>query len=69
MDMPAERFGRIHHLPSGRIAAGKHGMRDPGLTRDDGWSSEQGCVVKQRVESLTDGCRRMKALNRTSSMS
>jgi hypothetical protein len=30
------------------------GMRDRGLIGDDGWLSEQGRAVKQRVESLTD---------------
>jgi hypothetical protein len=29
-------------------------MRDRGLIGDDGWLSEQGHAVKQRVESLTD---------------
>jgi len=29
-------------------------MRDRGLIGDDGWLSEQGRTVKQRVESLTD---------------
>ena len=30
------------------------GMRGRGLIGDDGWLSEQGRAVKQRVESLTD---------------
>jgi hypothetical protein len=29
-------------------------MRDHGLIGDDGWLSEHGRAVKQRVESLTD---------------
>ena len=29
-------------------------MRDRGLIGDDGWLSEQGRAVKQRVESFTD---------------
>jgi len=29
-------------------------MRDRGLIGDDGWLSEQGRAVKQRIESLTD---------------
>ena len=29
-------------------------MRDRGLIGDDGWLSERGRTVKQRVESLTD---------------
>jgi hypothetical protein len=54
MDMPAEKFGRIHHLPPAQIAAVIDGMRDRGLIGEDGWLSEQGRAVKQRVESLTD---------------
>jgi hypothetical protein len=54
MDMPAEKFGRIHHLPAAQIDAVKDGMRERGLIGDDGWLSEQGRAVKQRVESLTD---------------
>ena len=54
MDMPAEKFGRIHHLPAAQLAAVKDGMRDRGLIGDDGWLSEQGRAVKQRVESRTD---------------
>jgi hypothetical protein len=54
MNMPAERFGRIHHLPSAQIADVIAGMRDRGLIGDDGWLSEHGRAVKQRVESLTD---------------
>jgi hypothetical protein len=54
MDMPAERFGRIHHLPAVQLVAVINGMRDRGLIGDDGWLSEQGRVVKERVESLTD---------------
>jgi len=50
----AEKFGRIHHLPAGQIAAVIDGMRGRGLIGDDGWLSEQGRAVKQRVEALTD---------------
>jgi hypothetical protein len=52
--MPAESFGRIHHLPAAQLAAVIDGMRDRGLIGDDGWLSEPGCAVKQRVEALTD---------------
>jgi hypothetical protein len=54
MDMPADRFGRIHHLPEAQIAAVIDGMRDRGLIGDEGWLSKQGRAVKQRVEALTD---------------
>jgi hypothetical protein len=54
MDMPAEKFGRIHHLPAAQIAAVIDGMRDRSLIDDHGWLSEAGRAVKQRVEGLTD---------------
>src|SRR6476620_9417109 len=54
MDMPAEKFGRIHHLPASQLAAVIDGMRDRGLIGDDGWLSDAGRAVKQRVEELTD---------------
>ena len=54
MGMPAEKFGRIHHLPPGQLAAVIDGMRDRNLIGDDGWLSEPGRAVKQRVEALTD---------------
>jgi hypothetical protein len=54
MNMPAENFGRIHHLPAPQLRAVIDGMRDRGLIGDDGWLSDQGRAVNQRVESLTD---------------
>jgi hypothetical protein len=54
MNMPADKFGRIHHLPAAQRAAVIDGMRDRGLISDDGWLSESGRAVKQRVEALTD---------------
>src|SRR5579863_754204 len=54
MEMPAERFGRLHHLPAAQLGAVIEGMRDRGLIGDDGWLSEYGRAVKKRVESLTD---------------
>ena len=54
MGMPAERFGRIHHLPAPQLAAVIDGMRARGLIGDDGWLSELGRAVKHRVEALTD---------------
>jgi hypothetical protein len=52
--LPAEKFGRVHHLPAAQLAAVIDGMRDRGLIGDDGWLSEQGRAVKRRVEALTD---------------
>src|SRR5215216_1967981 len=54
MGMPAEKFGRIHHLPAAQLAAVIDGMRDRGLIGDDGRLSEPGRAVKERVEELTD---------------
>lgn len=54
MDMPAEKFGRIHHLPKAQLDAVIDGVRARGWIGDDGWLSEAGRAVKQRVEALTD---------------
>jgi hypothetical protein len=54
MDMPAEKFGRIHHLPATQLAAVLDGMRGRGLIGDDGRLSAAGRATKQRVEALTD---------------
>ena len=54
MGIPAEKFGRIHHLPAAQLAAVIDGMRDRGLIGGDGQLSAQGRAVKQRVEALTD---------------
>jgi hypothetical protein len=54
MDMPAEKFGRIHHLPAAQLAAVTGGMRDRGLIGEDGWLSDTGRAVRHRVEALTD---------------
>jgi hypothetical protein len=54
MGMPAEKFGRIHHLPAAQLAGVIDGLRDRGLIGDDHWLSEAGRAVKQRVEAYTD---------------
>lgn len=54
MNMPAQSFGRVHHLPAAQLNAVIDGMRDRGLIGDDGWLSELGRAVKQRVEAVTD---------------
>ena len=54
MNMPAEKFGRIHHLPAAQLGAVIDGLRHRGVIGQDGWLSEEGRAVKQRVESLTD---------------
>src|SRR5881409_3435965 len=42
MDMPAEKFGRIHHLPAAQIAAVVQGLRDRGLVDDEGRFTDDG---------------------------
>ena len=54
MGMPAEKFGRIHHLPAAQLAALIDSVRARGLIGEDGWLSETGRAVKQQVEELTD---------------
>ena len=54
MGLPAEKFGRLHHLPAAQIADVVEGMRRRGLVADDGWLSEAGRAVKRRVEARTD---------------
>src|SRR5262252_8879666 len=52
--IPAEKFGRIHHLPALRLAAVVDGMRARGLIDASGWLSDAGRESKGRIESLTD---------------
>jgi hypothetical protein len=52
--MPAEKFGRVHHLPSAQLGAVVDGMRARGLIDDSGWLSDAGRETKERIESLTD---------------
>ena len=52
--LPAERFGRVHHLPAAQLAVVVDGLRTRGLIGNDGWLSERGREVRQRVEALTD---------------
>jgi len=51
---PAEKFGRVHHLPAAQLAAVVDGMRARGLIEASGWLSDAGRESKQRIESLTD---------------
>jgi hypothetical protein len=54
VDMPAEEFGRISHLPSAQLTAVIDGMRARGLVGSDGWLTAAGRATKDRVEALTD---------------
>jgi hypothetical protein len=51
---PADRFGRVHHLPAARLTAVVDGMRARGLVDAAGWLSDTGRQTKKRIESLTD---------------
>ena len=53
-DIPAEKYGRVHHLPARRLTAVVDGMRDRGLIDDSGWLSDKGWEVKARIEEHTD---------------
>jgi hypothetical protein len=53
-NMPAEKFGRVWHLPAEQLAAVIDGMRARGLIGDDGWLTAEGRATKQRIEALTD---------------
>lgn len=52
--MPAEKFGRVHHLPAAQLAAVIEGMRERDLIADDGWLTPAGRDTKARVEAVTD---------------
>jgi hypothetical protein len=52
--IPAEKFGRVHHLPGVQLAAVVDGMRARGLIGASGWLSDAGRETKQRIESRTD---------------
>lgn len=52
--LPAESFGRIHHLPKPLLADLMGGLRARGLVGEDGGFTEAGRATKDRIESLTD---------------
>ncbi len=51
---PAEKFGRIHHLPKSRLDALADDMRTRGLIDESGWLTDAGRATKEQVEALTD---------------
>jgi hypothetical protein len=51
---PAEKFGRVHHLPADRLATVVDGMRARGLIGASGWLSDAGRTTKERIEAVTD---------------
>jgi hypothetical protein len=52
--LPAHAFGRVHHLPAAQLGAVIEGMRGRDLIGADGWLSDAGRALKQRVEARTD---------------
>ncbi|MFD9890315.1 MarR family transcriptional regulator [Amycolatopsis sp. NPDC059027] len=54
VDMPAQEFGRVHHLPAAQLTAVIDGMRARGLVGTDGWLTPAGRATKERVEAMTD---------------
>ena len=54
LGMPAEKFGRIHHLPPAQLSALVDGMKARGLVADNGGFTRAGRETKQRIEALTD---------------
>jgi hypothetical protein len=52
--IPAEKFGRVHHLPAEQLAAVIDGMRARGLIDASGWLTDAGRASKERIESVTD---------------
>ena len=54
-NIPAEKFGRVHHLAADRLARVVDGMRARGLIDASGWLSDTGWKTKERIESVTDG--------------
>ncbi|MDX3189916.1 MarR family transcriptional regulator [Streptomyces sp. MN03-5084-2B] len=52
--LPAEKFGRVWHLPAAQLDAVIEGMRARGLIGPDGWLTADGQAAKDRVEALTD---------------
>ena len=51
---PAESFGRIHHLPTARLAAVMDGLRARDLIDASGHFTDGGRECKERIEALTD---------------
>lgn len=52
--MPAEKFGRVHHLPPAHLATVVDGLRARGLIEASGWLSDAGQDSKARIEAVTD---------------
>lgn len=53
-NIPAEKYGRVHHLASDRLARVVDGMQARGLIDASGCLSDAGWKTKERIESVTD---------------
>jgi hypothetical protein len=53
-NIPAGKFGRVHHLAADRLARVVDGMQARGLIDASGWLSDAGRDTKEQIESLTD---------------
>ncbi|MGN6723257.1 MAG: SCO6745 family protein [Marmoricola sp.] len=54
LGMRAEEFGRINHLPAEHVAAVVDRLRARGLVNDDGWFTDAGRELREKIESQTD---------------
>jgi hypothetical protein len=54
LGLQPHEFGRLHHLPAAQVGAVVEGLRSRGIVGDDGWFTEEGAALKQRVEDTTD---------------
>jgi DNA-binding MarR family transcriptional regulator len=54
LDMKAEEFGRIHHLPQAQLAAVIDGLRGRGLVDTAGGFTDAGRETRERIETLTN---------------
>jgi hypothetical protein len=54
LGMRAERFGRVHHLPTAQLAAVVDGLRGRGLVDAAGGFTDAGRATRERIEALTD---------------
>jgi len=52
--MPAEKFGRVQHLPPEQLAAVIDGLRDRGLVNAEGGFTDAGRELRERIETRTD---------------
>jgi len=54
LGLPAQEFGRVHHLPERQLAGVVDGLRDRGLVTDAGGFTDAGRELRERIEARTD---------------